>query len=110
MSDNVIDLNSKKGEKKFGGGGGDGGDSTEGKGVYYAVTPVVPIEEGDRLIKMKYMTESGYLDLLGILNHMQLHNKKKAESIIVKVLVTNIVFTGIGAAVTAIIVGKIQLF
>jgi len=77
MSDNVIDLNSKKSEKKSGGSGGDGGGSTEGKGVYYAVTPVVPVEEGDRLIKMKYMTESGYLDLLGVLNQMQMHNKKR---------------------------------
>ena len=70
--DNVVDFKAKA--------KGRGGDGTDGPGedraLYYAVTPVIPVDEGDKLIRLKYMTENGYLDILGILNQIQIHNKK----------------------------------
>lgn len=74
--DNVVDLSkAKKGSKSGGGGGDDTGGST--KNTYYAVTPVIQVEEADRLIRLRYMTESGYLDILGVLNQIQVHNKRR---------------------------------
>ena len=77
--DNVVDFsrakssNSKKDSTEGGG--------TEGDNLNYAVQPVIMVEEGERLIRLKYMTESGYLDILGVLNQIQLHNKARFRTV-----------------------------
>lgn len=72
--DNVFDFSKAKAKGK---GGGDGTDGNEQKALYYAVQPVIMVEEGDRLIRLRYMTENGYLDILGIMNQIQIHNRTK---------------------------------
>ena len=72
--DNVFDFSKAKAKGK---GGGDGTDGGGEKALYYAVQPVVMVEEGDRLIRLRYMTENGYLDILGIMNQIQVHNRTK---------------------------------
>jgi len=72
--DNVVDFKSRK-SKDGGSDNSDGGGSD--RRLYYAVQPVISVEEGERLIRLKYMTESGYLDILGIMNQVQVHNRAK---------------------------------
>ena len=60
-----------------------GEDSETAKYMYYQVTPVVPVKEGERLMKLHYLTESGYLDILGLLNKLQEHNLKKIKQTLV---------------------------
>jgi hypothetical protein len=96
-TDNIIDF--KKAKKKDSSGGGD--DGSREKYMYYAVQPVVLVEESERLIRLKYMTESGYLDLLGLLNQIQTHNSKKIRTAMITASV------GVGAAVLAIILAAV---
>jgi hypothetical protein len=49
------------------------------KNMYYQVTSVIPIKEAERLMKLHYLTESGYLDILGLLNRLQEHNLKRIK-------------------------------
>lgn len=111
--DNVVEIG-KKSKKKDGSGttppGGDGGDGETPKNAYYSVTPVVPVVEADELIRLKYMTESGYLDILGIINQIQSHNKRRMRATMERVVAINILSTVIGIAITAVIMGKIKLF
>lgn len=109
--DNVVDF-SKKSKKKEGGvpPGGEGGDGETPKNAYYSVTPVVPVVEADELIRLKYMTESGYLDILGIINQIQSHNKRRMRATMERVVAINILSTVVGIAITAVIMGKIKIF
>lgn len=92
--DNIVDFSkAKKGKDSSGSGTGDEGST---KNLYYAVQPVIMVEEGERLIRLKYMTESGYLDILGVLNQIQLHNKKRHRMAI------NLAVLGLLTGLTAI--------
>lgn len=98
-TDNIIDF--KKAKKKD--SSGDGDDGSREKYMYYAVQPVVLVEESERLIRLKYMTESGYLDLLGLLNQIQTHNSKKIRTAMITASVS------VGVAVMAIILAAVSL-
>ena len=71
---------------------------------------MVPVVEADELIRLKYMTESGYLDILGIINQIQSHNKRRMRATMERVVAINILSTVVGIAITAVIMGKIKLF
>ena len=104
--DNVVDF-SKKSKKKE---GGEGGDGETPKNAFYSVTPVVPVAEAEDLIRLKYMTESGYLDILGIINQIQSHNKRRMRTTLERVVAINVLSTIIGSVIVAIIMGKIKIF
>lgn len=104
--DNVVDF-SKKSKKKE---GGEGGDGEAPKNAFYSVTPVVPVAEAEDLIRLKYMTESGYLDILGIINQIQSHNKRRMRTTLERVVAINVLSTIIGSVIVAIIMGKIKIF
>lgn len=96
--DNIVDLSKAKKSSKGGSGEDGGGGST--KNSYYAVTPVVQVDEADRLIRLKYMTESGYMDILGILNQVMVHNKKR-QNVAINVATLAIILS-IGTLITVI--------
>lgn len=77
-NDNVIDMRSKKEKKKEQAAQ----EEPEKKNMYYEVSTLIGIEEAERLIRLKYMTNTGYLDLLGLLNQIQANNLKKMNKIL----------------------------
>jgi hypothetical protein len=77
-NDNVIDMRSKKEKKKEQASQ----EEPSTKNMYYEVSPLVGVKEAERLIKMKYMTDTGYLDLLGLLNEIQANNLKKMNRVL----------------------------
>jgi hypothetical protein len=109
--DNVVEIG-KKSKKKDSGvpPGGEGGDGEPPKNAFYSVTPVVPVAEAEDLIRLKYMTESGYLDILGIINQIQAHNKRRMRTTLERVVAINVLSTVVGSVIVAVIMGKIQLF
>ncbi len=98
---NVVDF-SKASKGKGSGGGSDGSGS--GRNLYYAVQAVVALEEGERLIRLKYMTETGYLDILGIMNQVQLHNKRRFQ------IVGAIAAVGVVLSLTGVLLTVIALW
>lgn len=103
--DNVFDLSKAKKASKGNKGGSDGdGTNADPKNLYYAVQPVIAIDEGERLIRLKYMTESGYFDILGIMNQMQIHNKKRyvlAQSLSILAIIISV--TAIGLVIFSLV-------
>jgi hypothetical protein len=95
--DNIIDFT--KAKKKDGGPGDS--DEPNKKHMYYAVQPVIMVDEADRLVRLKYMTESGYLDLLGILNQIQIHNKK---------MYRNAMIAAVGSGVVAVFLSCLMAY
>lgn len=77
-NDNVIDMQSKKDKKKEQASQ----EEPSTKNMYYEVSPLVGVREAERLIKMKYMTDTGYLDLLGLLNEIQLNTVKRMNRVL----------------------------
>lgn len=107
--DNVVEIG-KRSKKGGTPPGGEGGDGEPPKNAFYSVTPVVPVAEAEDLIRLKYMTESGYLDILGIINQLQAHNKRRMRTTLERVVAINILSTVVGSVIVAVIMGKIQLF
>lgn len=88
-NDNVIDMQSKKDKKKEQASQ----EEPEKKNMYYEVSVLVGVNEAERLIKMKYMTTTGYLDLLGILNEIQSNNLKRMNRVLWTSLVLSATIT-----------------
>jgi hypothetical protein len=99
---NVVDFS--KASKGKGSGSGSDGSSSSGRNLYYAVQAVVALEEGERLIRLKYMTETGYLDILGIMNQVQLHNKRRFQ------IVGAIAAVGVVLSLTGVLLTVIALW
>lgn len=101
--DNVVDFQNRKSSSK-GKGGGDGTDGgPDRKLMYYEVSPVIHIDEAEKLMTHKYLTQSGYLDILGLLNQIQEYNMKKVR----KVLTTSILAAIATAALTTVLLSRI---
>lgn len=89
---NIIDFKKKKDSKESAAAG----EGPEEKHIFYQVDVLIGKREAERLIALKYMTESGYLDLMGLLNQIQEHNLRKIS----KVLWTSV---GISVAITTLV-------